>query len=161
MKTLSAMIAVATVATGTAGAAIAYVSTAPGSTAEPTISATPPTPQAQEKPPRVRLKVRFRPCKDGTRLEHGTCVRHVVRTVVEPAPVPVVVQAARPQAPSHHVHRSGEHEGDRPGKAAAGAAAHGEDEADHESDHESEHESGHESDEPEDGASDDVPGAHD
>src|SRR6478735_9709226 len=86
MKTLSATIALAAVATGIAGAAIAYVSAAPGSTAESTTPSILSTPQAQTETPRVRLKVRFRPCRDGAHLEHGTCVRHVVRTVVQPAP---------------------------------------------------------------------------
>jgi hypothetical protein len=93
MKTLTAALSLAALATGTAGATIAYVSTAPGPTAQPTISSPATAPEASVATrPGVKLKVRFRKCRAGAQLEHGKCVRHVVRTVIEQAPAVAVVR---------------------------------------------------------------------
>lgn len=155
MKTLTAALSLAALATGTAGAAIAYVSTAPGSTAEPTISSPASTPEAAVVTrPGVQLKVRFRKCRAGAQLEHGKCVRHVVRTVFESTPASSATSMSS-QSTGGSRDRSRDDHGDRgdgPPKVRQDAGEHPDDESDHESDHES----GHESEGSEDHAPDDA-----
>lgn len=147
MKTLTAALSLAALGTGVAGAALAYASTAPGSTSVPAISSPAPSPEAAVVPqPRAKVKVHFRKCRSGARLEHGRCVRHVVRTVVVPAPVEAAVSTTstssrasgeaddrprqgrsdRPDKIRHeaddHAGEGSEHEG---GVESEGAADHG------------------------------------
>lgn len=145
MKTLTVALSLAALATGTAGAAIAYVSTAPGPTAVPTISSPAPTPEAAVATrPGVQLKVRYRKCRAGAQLEHGKCVRHVVRTVIETAPAVAVVRttSTSSQSTGGSRDRSREDHGDRgdgPPKVRQDAGGHPDDESDHESEGSEDH----------------------
>ncbi len=132
MRTRIAAVSLAVLVTGTAGAAVAYVSTAPTPVADQSVARTVPTPQTRVvTQPRPRLKVRFRHCRAGAHLEHGKCVRHVVHTVVEPAPVPAVTtvsdQAAGSSPAGSQEPRSGG--GDRPRGARPKAAEHSDESA--------------------------------
>ena len=135
MKKLTAAISLVVLATGTAGAAIAYVSAAPQSSADQTVSAPAPAtpkaaPRAQVTRPAVRIKVRYRTCRHGAQLEHGKCVRHVVHTVVvaapppPPAPAVATVSSTGQTASARPRHRSGAH-APRPPQAGQTTAAAG------------------------------------
>ena len=131
MKTLTAVFSLAALATGTAGAAIAYVSTAPGSSAVPAISVPAQTPEAAvATAPRTKVKVKFRKCRSGARLEHGTCVHHVVHTVVQPAPAvaPVTARPASNQSSGSSRGTSGSDEADHPEETRHEVAESSEDE---------------------------------
>lgn len=101
MKILTSIVALSALATGTTGAAYAYMSTAPPpstSTSSPGsagggVNGTAGVIDRVIAEPAVRLKVRYRKCAAGAHLEKGRCVRRVVRTVVLPA-APAVVPAA-------------------------------------------------------------------
>ena len=146
MKTRTAALSLAVLATGALGGAVAYASTAPQPSAEQTVSAPAPEPdqpatQAANRP-HVKVKVRFRECRRGATLEHGTCVRHVVHTVVEPAPSVVTIvpssttRAAGSDHPRHRDHRPGVGHGEND-HAATSAHEPGDDDG-HESDDHSE-----------------------
>ena len=105
MKTLSTIMAVTALALGSAGGVLAYTTTSSGApqASQQVTSATPKAVSPVTKPA-AQIRTRFRPCKAGARLEHGKCVRHVVRTVVvpaPPAPVAVVVPATRTGSEDH------------------------------------------------------------
>lgn len=127
MKTLTATLSLVAAATGIAGAAIAYASTAPQSSTQSSISApAAPTPKASAATgPGVRIKFRFRKCGAGAQLEHGKCVRHVVRTVVEPARVTAVASSTS----NHPTARSRDEHGDGSREARQSAGEHRDDQA--------------------------------
>ena len=81
MKSITlAIAAFLTLATGVAGAVIAYASTAPGAT-----TTTRPVPARESAPPIAkpapRLVVRYRPCPAGSVRQRKVCVRHVVHEI--------------------------------------------------------------------------------
>jgi len=140
MKTMTAAVSLAVLATGAAGAAVGYVSAAPPPSPDRSVSApAPAAPQVVAPHRAVRVKVRFRHCRPGARLEHGKCVRHVVHTVVEPVPVTAAVTSTSSVGQSggtwHPRHREHEHTS-RPRGDDDGAATTHESEGpeDHESD---------------------------
>jgi hypothetical protein len=106
-KLSSLLVAVGVLAAGVGGAALAYQATAdPPAKASTTRSTPRDVEDAQVKLQRpVVRRVRFRPCAAGTQLEHGRCVRHVVRVIVVPAPAPTpsatVSTATQRPAPRH------------------------------------------------------------
>ena len=114
MKITSLVAAAFVVAVGGSGAVVAYVSASPAEPAPHAPAVAPAVYAARPAPLRPR-PVRFRPCAAGTRLEHGVCVRHVVRTVVVPAApttsgmtassTPAGTGAGRETAPGRAVHR--------------------------------------------------------
>ena len=98
--------------------------------------------------PGQKVKVRFRTCRPGARLEHGKCVRHVVHTVFEPAPVTAVTSSSSNQSyrevsttgpddehgdrgadPPKTRQDAGEHEDDGPGRRGRGSEDHASDDA--------------------------------
>lgn len=103
MRRLSAWILALAVAAGATGSAVAYARTSPGlppDTGAPAAATSAVRQQpAATKPAQPRTVVRWAPCAPGTQLEHGTCVREVVRTVTlpaSPAPPAPAAPAAQP-----------------------------------------------------------------
>ena len=97
MKIITAGVTSALLAAGVAGSVAAYrTQAAPAdlvnrpAAREATVSA---TRTAQD---RARPQVRWAPCPLGSTLEKGTCVTHVVRTVVLPVPSLSPATAVRP-----------------------------------------------------------------
>ena len=87
MKLITAGLTSVILAAGGAGSVQAYRVTA--EPAEEVVSATPP--RAKQ-----RTVVQWAPCEAPSRLDNGTCVTDVVRTVVRPAP-----PAESPEAPDY------------------------------------------------------------
>ncbi len=151
MKLMTGLMATLAVVLGSLGAAVAYrsASVTPATSAPPRTSTTAPVQDTKGTPPATRrpVRLRWKPCPQGTERRGKRCVRHVVRTVVvadSGGSGSVPAAGAAPQAPAPPAPVSA---GRERGDAGGGRAAHagddrGEDrggEAQHEHEEEPEH----------------------